>query len=100
MAKKPLFKSLFALDILLNLIGVAHLYGGSDPLAKAAFKRALEADDHLDAARVNLAGLYRHYGHVEKAAELVKRVSPANLDNRAVHPRAGALYNELAMVAR
>jgi tetratricopeptide (TPR) repeat protein len=85
---------------LLNLIGMAHLYGGKDPLAKETFKRALVVDDHLDAARVNLAGLYRHYGHTRKAAELVKTVSPAGLDPGAVHPRTGALYNEYAMVVQ
>ncbi len=84
----------------LNLVGVTHMYSGKDPLAKEAFKRALAADDRLDAARINLAGLYRHYGHEDSAADLVKNVSPTNLNHDDVHPRAGAIYNELVMYAR
>jgi tetratricopeptide (TPR) repeat protein len=75
---------------LLNLVGVTHLYCGKDPLAKETFKRALDADNGLEAARVNLAGLYRHYGHEAKAAELMKDTSPMNLDRESVHPRLGA----------
>jgi tetratricopeptide (TPR) repeat protein len=85
---------------LLNLVGVTHMYSGKDPLAKEAFKRALAADDRLEAARINLAGLYRHYGHKERAADLVKHISTTNLNREDVHPRAGALYNELVMYAQ
>jgi len=52
---------------LFNVLGLTHLYCGHDSLAKESFRRALEADDRLDEARVNLAGIYRHYGHHEKA---------------------------------
>ena len=85
---------------LLNLVGVTHMYCGKDPLAKETFKRALAADDRLEAARINLAGLYRHYGHEERAADLIKSVSPTNLNRDDVHPRAGAIYNELVMYAQ
>lgn len=85
---------------LLNLVGVTHLYCGKDPLAKETFKKALAADDRLDAARVNLAGLYRHYGHQDRAADLIKDVSPTNLDREVVHPRTGAIFNELVMYAQ
>ena len=85
---------------LLNLVGLSHLYCGKDPLAKETFKRALEANDQLAAARVNLAGIYRHYGHGEKAAELMRSASLMNLDRDSVHPRVGAVYNELVMLAQ
>jgi cellulose synthase operon protein C len=82
---------------LLNLLGMAHLYCGHDPQAKETFKRALEADEGLDTARINLAGIYRHYGHNDKAAELMKTAHPANLDREGIHPRIGAIYNEYSM---
>jgi tetratricopeptide (TPR) repeat protein len=85
---------------LLNLVGLTHMYGGKDPLAKEAFKRALAVDDRLDAARINLAGIFRHYGHKERAADLVKDISTKNLNQDDVHPRAGAIYNELVLYAR
>ena len=83
---------------LLNLLGLAHLYSGRDPLAKETFKQALEADRGLASARINLAGLYRHYGHGEKAAELLNQTSTVDLDPEGIHPRLGAVYNELVMV--
>ena len=82
---------------LLNLLGMSHLSSGEDALAKETFKRALEADQGLVAARVNLAGIYRHYGHSEKAAALIQSAAPANLDRDAIHPRIGAIYNEFSM---
>jgi tetratricopeptide (TPR) repeat protein len=84
---------------LLNLVGLSHLYCGRDPLAKETFKQALEADAGMAAARINLAGLYRHYGHGEKAAELLNNASATDLDSDEIHPRLGAVFNELVMVS-
>lgn len=85
---------------LLNLLGLAYLDSGQDPLAKETFKRALAADPSLAAAKVNLAGLYRHYGHGAKAAELMKTGPFRNLDREAIHPQLGAIYNEYSMQTR
>jgi cellulose synthase operon protein C len=85
---------------LLNLLGLAYLDSGQDPLAKETFKRALAADPALAAAKVNLAGLYRHYGHDTKAAELMKTGPFMNLDREAIHPQLGAIYNEYSMQTR
>ena len=85
---------------LLNLLGLAYLDSGQDPLAKETFKRALAADPSLAAAKVNLAGIYRHYGHGAKAAELMKTGPFMNLDREAIHPQLGAIYNEYSMQTR
>lgn len=82
---------------LFNLIGVTHLYCGQDREAKEAFKRALASNPSSGAARVNLAGLYHHYGHHDQAQELVREVSTVQVNREDVHPRTGALYNEYAM---
>jgi cellulose synthase operon protein C len=85
---------------LLNLLGLAYLDSGQDPLAKETFKRALAADSSLAAAKVNLAGIYRHYGHRAKAAELMRNGPFMNLDREAIHPQLGAIYNEYSMQTR
>jgi hypothetical protein len=82
---------------LLNLLGLAYLDSEQDPLAKDTFKRALAADPSLAAAKVNLAGIYRHYGHGAKAAELMKTGPFMNLDHEAIHPQLGAIYHEYSM---
>ncbi|MBW2366285.1 MAG: tetratricopeptide repeat protein [Deltaproteobacteria bacterium] len=83
---------------LLNLIGISRLDCGEDPLAKDTFKRALKADADLTVARINLAGLFHHYGHRRQAAALCAGIDNAfasqpNADG--IHPRAGALFNEI-----
>ncbi len=85
---------------LLNLLGITYLDSGLDPLAKETFKRALEADQGMAAAKVNLAGIYHHYGHNEKAAELMRAGPFMNLDREAIHPQLGAIYNEFGMQTR
>jgi tetratricopeptide (TPR) repeat protein len=85
---------------LLNLLGLTYLDSGQDPLAKETFKQALAADPSLAAAKVNLAGIYRHYGHRAKAAELMKAGPFMNLDREAIHPQLGAIYNEYSMQSR
>jgi TolA-binding protein len=82
---------------LLNLLGLAYLDSEQDPLAKETFKRALTVDPSLAAAKVNLAGIYRHYGHSAKAADLMKTGPFMNLDREAIHPQLGAIYNEYSM---
>jgi tetratricopeptide (TPR) repeat protein len=82
---------------LLNLTGVTHLYAGEDREAKEAFKKALGSNPLFGAARINLAGLYHHYGHYGKARELVKMLSADQMSREDVHPRIGALNNEYGM---
>jgi TolA-binding protein len=85
---------------LLNVLGLSHLYSGHDPLAKETFKQALDADKNQAAARINLAGLYSHYGHKDKAAELMQGAFMGKLDRDGIHPQIGANYNEYTMQAR
>ncbi len=85
---------------LLNLVGLTQLSCGKDAMAKETFKRALEADPGLACARLNLAGLYRYYGHGEKAADLMQDANLTDLDREGIHPRIGAIYNELVMYAQ
>jgi tetratricopeptide (TPR) repeat protein len=85
---------------LLNLIGVCRLSAGEDSLARDAFKQALKADDDLAAARVNLAGLYNHYGHADKASELLGEMGAGSTSisgTDAVDPKAESFFNEYAM---
>jgi len=82
---------------LFNVLGLTHLYCGHDSLAKESFRRALDADAKLDEARVNLAGIYRHYGHHEKAAALMKNTSVRNVNTEGVHPGIGVSYSEYAV---
>lgn len=78
---------------LLNLLGMTYLYCGEDPLAKETFKRALAADAHHTAARINLAGVLRHYGHDDKAAALMNMADPVEPVTDGVHPLFGAVYD-------
>ena len=86
---------------LFNLIGVCRLHRGQDQLARSAFREALSLDKRNRSARVNLAGLYNHYGHTEKAAGLgiAPGEAAVGLSNqRAIDPRAGELLNANALV--
>jgi tetratricopeptide (TPR) repeat protein len=85
---------------LLNLVGLTHLYSGRDALAKETFKEALKADRNLAAARINLAGLYKHYGHGDKAAQLITGAPMSNIDHDAIHPQIGANIHEYVMQVR
>jgi tetratricopeptide (TPR) repeat protein len=85
---------------LLNLLGVTQLDCAQDPLAKETFKKALAADSDLNAARVNLAGIYRHYGHHAKADELMRGVQPTGADKEGIHPRIGAISNAYVLQTR
>ena len=81
---------------LLNLIGLTHLYCGQDQEAKEAFIEALELNPSLGAARVNLAGLYQHYGHNDTAQKLMKALGSSQVNREDVHPQIGAL-NEYSL---
>ena len=82
---------------LLNLLGVSQLYCGKDTLAKSTFEQAMKADPGAGEARMNLAGIFRHYGHDARAAELLSRPMPADLDREGIHPRIGAIENAYVM---
>jgi hypothetical protein len=86
-----------AMADLYNVIGLAYLNSGQDRKAKEAFQKALENNALLDAARVNLAGLYHHYGHHEKARELISGMVSGQFNQEDVYPRSGALKNEYSM---
>lgn len=79
-----------------NLLGIAQLYIGEDAPARDSFKAALELDGGRVGAAINLAALMNYYGHVEKAAEIVRNLSPAKTiawENEMIHPRAQEFYN-------
>lgn len=78
-----------------NTLGVSWLYLGEDELARDAFKQAIEQDGANAAARINLAGLYRYYGHAGKAEQNYGKVTAAKTKksiNGRVHPRAGDMF--------
>ena len=80
---------------LYNLLGVAHLYLGDDRLAREEFKTAIKKDKNLIAARINLSGLYKYYGHQAKAGKVLAGISGSNAINKTkelIHPRAGEFY--------
>ncbi len=89
--------------VLLNTLGVARLYCNQDPDAKAAFAEALEADAGQMAARVNLAGLYSHYRHADKAQGIYNAIAGEDLlgdDEQLIHPRSRELYYEVSQYAQ
>ncbi|MBE0616318.1 MAG: hypothetical protein IH608_00135, partial [Proteobacteria bacterium] len=88
---------------LFNTLGVARCYAGEDPLAKDAFQAALRHDPEHLAAKVNLAGLYQHYEHLEKAQALYDSLGLSRrLDDSGdlIHPRSQELYDAFARSAR
>lgn len=85
---------------LLNVIGLTYLYSGQDQAAKEAFKKAMQRDPQLGAVRINLAGIYLHYGHQEKASEVSIALDSTQIIHEDVHPRTGAIYNANNLQAR
>ena len=78
-----------------NTLGVSWLYLGEDELARDAFKQALEQNSANAAARINLAGLYRYYGHEGKAERLYGQIAAKRVKDSIkgrIHPRAGDMY--------
>jgi len=80
-----------------NMLGVSYLYVQEDALARDAFRKALELDSQSVAAKLNLAGLYQYYGHLNKAGSIYDTM-PDNLAveraSASVHPRAMEFYYE------
>lgn len=86
-----------------NLLGVCYLYDHKDSMAKDALKKAVEVYPDLVDARINLAGLYRHYGHLEKADELYRMPSgkgTVRSTEHVIHPRAWELYDDSVALAK
>ncbi|MBU4037290.1 MAG: tetratricopeptide repeat protein, partial [Proteobacteria bacterium] len=80
-----------------NLLGLSYLYNQNDSLAKDAFKKALKEDSKCESAKINLAALFRHYGHTDKADDLCDSLRNTNFtedENSAIHPRAKEMYND------
>jgi len=86
-----------------NLLGMAYLFDQNDPAAKDAFKKALaEAPANVD-AKINLAGLYTHYGYRENARKLYQTLTSVSLEDKTqalIHPRARELYYENNKLAK
>jgi len=86
-----------------NLLGMAYLYNGKDPMAKDAFQKALVEEPGNISAKVNLAGLFEHYGHRQRAEKLYQSVSGVTADMQAggsIHPRAKELLHENNRLAK
>jgi len=86
-----------------NLLGMAHLFDGNDPAAQDAFQRALSEEPGHTGAKINLAGLYKHYGYRRDAEKLYQSVSEASVDMQAdpsIHPRAKELFYENNKLAK
>jgi len=80
-----------------NTLGISYLHTGDDGLAKGAFKKALTIDGNHTGATMNLAALYRHYGHNDKADNLfnsVKIGATSNNSADSIHQKAKYLYDE------
>jgi cellulose synthase operon protein C len=74
-----------------NSLGVSYLYTGDDSRAQDAFKKALSADPGRLAPKANLAALYAHYGHTDRAKQLYSGITPAKMAEKTtdvIHPRA------------
>jgi tetratricopeptide (TPR) repeat protein len=79
----------------LNTIGVCRLYLGEDRLAHQELKQAIAMDKKQVAARINLAGLLKHYGYTQKARSLLIGVNAPKGNDPGmgvIHPRAGELF--------
>ena len=78
-----------------NQIGLACLLMGADQKARDAFRHALDNDKQHIGARVNLAGLYAHYGH-DRAAYAIYETLPGKSRiegaGQRIHDRARTLY--------
>jgi len=86
-----------------NLLGMAYLYEGNDPSAKDAFQKALLEEPGNVSAKINLAGLFKHYGHRQRAEKLYQTVSGMTADMQAsgfIHPRAKELLHENNRLAK
>jgi tetratricopeptide (TPR) repeat protein len=86
-----------------NLMGVAYLYDHNDPMAKDAFQQALKEEPRYVDAKVNLAGLYTYYGHLDQAKTMYDSIEHAgalDISAHGIHPRAKELYDDAARLAK
>lgn len=78
-----------------NTIAVSQLYNMKDTAAKNSLRRALKIDPRNIGARINLAGLYQHYGHKTKAEKMYRSLPNSGLVENStdlIHPKAMELY--------
>jgi cellulose synthase operon protein C len=81
---------------LYNCIGVSNLYISNDMMAKDAFLKAISIDANHIGARLNLAGLFKHYGHDGQASQLYQGLGALfdiEKSGDAIHPRAKELFH-------
>lgn len=90
------------LGVLYNTLGVSYLYTRDDGRAKEAFKKALEIDSNNIGAKVNLAGLYKYYGHIAKANGIYDTLPNGTVKDARdlIHPQARELYYEHIRVSQ
>jgi hypothetical protein len=78
-----------------KIIGSSNLYTGNDIAARDAFKNALKLEPADIEAKVNLAGILKHYKHDAAAVKIYSRL-PAKLNvqqsGAVIHPVAKELY--------
>lgn len=73
---------------LYNFMGLAYLGLGKDTLAKESFQQALSITEDYASAAVNLAALYKHYGHLEESQTLLANTYINHNTQPDEHPRA------------
>lgn len=85
-----------------NTLGLAYLYDHNDTNAKYALEQSLKIEPNHINAKINLAGLYQYYGHVEKAGKIYGTFplnSVASTNKTLIHPRAWELYDDKTKLA-
>ncbi len=78
-----------------NVIAISRMNGMQDEEARHALKTALKLDPGQVNAKINLAGLYQHYGHAEQARAIYESLPNALLVEEStdlVHPKAKEFY--------
>lgn len=81
----------------LENIAIANLYTGNDQLAKAAYEKILELNSDSIYAKINLAAIFQHYRHMDKAADILKSVpvtatAAIKSSGSRIHPVAKDMY--------
>jgi Tfp pilus assembly protein PilF len=96
-------KSLAVQAGLYNCLGISRMQVGDDDLAKEAFQKAITIDANHVGARVNLAALFKHYGHDEQAQQLYQglpAISEIEKSTDIIHPRAKELYHASTQISK
>ena len=86
-----------------NILGVSYLHTHSDGKAKDAFKEALGIDPENIGAKINLAGLFQHYGHMDKANSIYETLPGNGVIEGAgalIHPQAKELYDVHSKISK